>query len=50
MHYMDTDIFVLSLNTKDMIKDLRNIEDIFDFSNLDKNHELFGNKNKKSDW
>ena len=23
------------------------VEDIFDFSNLDKNHELFSNKNKK---
>ena len=48
LHYMDTDSFVLSVNTKDVIKDLKNIEDIFDFSNLDKNHELFSNKNKKS--
>ena len=45
--YIDTDSFVLSVNTKNIIKDLRNLEDIFDFSNLDKNHELFGNKNKK---
>ena len=45
--YMDTDSFVLSVNTKDIIKDLKNLEDIFDFSNLDKNHELFSNKNKK---
>ena len=44
---MDTDSFVLSVNTKDNIKDLKNLEDIFDFSNLDKNHELFSNKNKK---
>ena len=44
---MDTDSFVLSLNTKDFIGDLKNLEDIFDFSNLDKNHELFSNKNKK---
>ena len=35
------------MNTKDIIKDLKNLEDIFDFSNLDKNHELFSNKNKK---
>ena len=44
---MDTDSFVLTINTKDIIKDLKNSEDIFDFSNLDKNHELFSNKNKK---
>ena len=44
---MDTDSFVLSVNTKDIIKDLRNLEDIFDFSNLDKKHELFSKKNKK---
>ena len=44
---MDTDSFVLSVNTKDNIKDLKNLEDIFDFSNLHENHELFSNKNKK---
>ena len=45
--YMDTDSFVLSVNTKDIIKDLKCLQDIFDFSNLDQNHELFSNKNKK---
>ena len=44
LHYMDTDSFVLSMNTKDSIKDFKNSEDIFDFSNLDRNHELFSNK------
>ena len=44
LHYMDTDSFLLSVNTKDIIKDLKNLEDIFDFSNLDKNHELFSKK------
>ena len=44
---MDTDSFVLSVNTEDIIKDLKNLEDIFDCSNLDKNHELISNKNKK---
>ena len=44
---MDTDSFVLSIYTKDIIKDLKNLVDNFDFSNLDKNHELFSNKNKK---
>ena len=47
LHYMDTDSFILSVNAKDIIKDLKNLEDIFDFSNLDKNHELFSNKNEK---
>ena len=44
---MDTDSFILSVNTRDNIKDSKNLEDIFDFSNSDKNHELFTNKNKK---
>ena len=44
---MDTDSFILSINTKDIIKDLKNLEDLFDFSNLDKNHELFCNKKKE---
>ena len=47
LHYMDTDSFILSVNTKDIIEDLKNLEDIFDFSNFDKTHELFSNKNKK---
>ena len=47
LHYMDTDSFILSVNKKNIIKDLKKLEDIFDFSNLDQNHELFSNKNKK---
>ena len=47
LHYMDTDSFVVSVNTKDIIKDLKNLVDIFDFSNLEENLELFTNKNKK---
>ena len=38
---------ILRMNTKDFIKDLKNLEDIFDFSTLDENHELFSEKNKK---
>ena len=48
LHYMDTDSFVLSVNTKSIIKDFRNLEDIFDFGNLDQNHELFSNRNKRA--
>ena len=47
LHYMDTDSFILSVNTKDIVKDLKDLKDIFDFSNLDKNHELFSDKKKK---
>ena len=47
LHYMDTDAFVLSVNTNDIIKDLKKLEDMFHFSNLDEDHELFSNKNKK---
>ena len=47
LHFIDTDAFVLSVNTEDIIKDLKNLQDMFDFSNLDKNHHLFRNKNKK---
>ena len=46
-HYMDTDSFLLSVNTKNIIKDLKNLETLFDFSNLNGNHELFSNKNKR---
>ena len=38
---------ILSMKAKDIIKDLKNLEDIFDFSSLDENHELFSNKNEK---
>ena len=44
---MDTDSFVLSVKTTDIIKDLKNLKDLFDFSDLDKNHEIYSNKNKK---
>ena len=35
---------ILSMTTKDIINDLKNLEDIFDFSNLDEIHELFSNE------
>ena len=47
LHYIDTDRMILSMRTENIIKDLKKSEDIFDFSNLDENHELFSNKNKK---
>ena len=47
LHYIDTDGMILSMKIKDIIKDLKNSENIFDFSNLYENHELYTNKNKK---
>ena len=47
LHYIDTDGMFLSMKTKDIIKDLKNLEKIFDFSNIDKNHELYSEENKK---
>ena len=38
---------ILSMKTENTIKDLKNLEDNFDFSNLDENHDLFSNKNKE---
>ena len=37
----------MSMKTENIIKDLKNLEDIFDFSNLDENHEIFSDDNKK---
>ena len=47
LHYMDCDSFVFSIKSENIIKDLKNLEDIFDFSNIDENHELYSEKNKK---
>ena len=47
IHYVDTEGMILSMKTENIINDLKNSEDIFDFSILDENHELFSNKNKK---
>ena len=47
LHYMDCDSFVLSIETENIITNLKNLRDLFDFINLDKYHELFSNKNKK---
>ena len=37
----------MSIRSKNIIKDLKNLENIFDFSNIDENHELYSEKNKK---
>ena len=47
LHYMDCDSFILSIKTENINKDLKNLENIFDFINIDENHELYSEKNKK---
>ena len=47
LHFMDTDSLVLSINTKNIIKDLKSLEDIFDFANLDKIMNYSVTKTKK---
>ena len=44
---MDTDSNMICLNTKDIIKELRSFGNLFDFSNLNENHQLFTNKYEK---
>ena len=47
LHYMDTESFILSIKTGDLIKDLEYFKDDFDFSELDENHELYDTIIKK---
>ena len=47
LHYMDCDSFVLSNKTQIIVIISKNFEDLVDFSNLNKNHKIFSNKNKK---
>ena len=44
---MDCDSFVLSTETQNINSNLKNFEDLIDFSKLNKNHERFSNKNRK---
>ena len=48
LHYIDKDAFLLSRKTGNFIEDLYNLRDLFDFSNLNLEHETFHNKNKKA--
>ena len=45
LQYMDTDRFIISIYTTDIIKGFKKLEDISDFSNPDENHETFSKKN-----
>ena len=41
---MDTDSFVLSVDTKDIIKDSEKLDEFFDPRNLNESQELFSKK------
>ena len=47
LHYIDTDGMIFSMKTENIFKDLKNLENIFDFRNLDENHKVFSIENKK---
>ena len=47
LHYMDTDSFILSIITGDLINDLEYFKDDFHSSELDENHELYDTINNK---
>ena len=47
LHYMDTDSFILSIETNNLEKDLEHFKDDFDFSDLDQNSPLYSSKIKK---
>ena len=40
LHYIDLDGMILSMKTQNIFTDLKKLEDIFDITNLDENHEL----------
>ena len=48
LHYMDCDSFVSSIRILNIINELKNLDYLFDFSNLDKNKDIFRDKNKKN--
>ena len=50
IHYQDTDAFIMSIKTTDIVNDLSKLQDqykMFDFSNSNKEHKLFLNEFKK---
>ena len=47
LHYVDANGKILCMKTQNIVKDFKNLEDIFDFSNLDKSHELISIKNEE---
>ena len=46
--YIDTDAFVLKFRSRDLIKNLQNLNNFFHSSNSNKDHEIFCKKKQKS--
>ena len=44
---MDTDSFILSIKTTNLLKDLEYLKDDFDICEMDTSHELYDTINKK---
>ena len=48
LHYLDTDSFIFSFKPiKNLIEDIKNLKEDFDFSDLDPSHEVYSEDNKK---
>ena len=47
LHYMDTDSFILSIKTTNLLKVLEYFKNDFEFNELNKSHELYDTINKK---
>ena len=47
LHYTDCDSFVMSAQTDDIVKDLKETYKMYDFHNLDSSHELYDNRLEK---
>ena len=50
IHYQDTDAIIMSVRSTDIVNDINKLQDqyeMFDFSNLNKQHKLFSNDFKK---
>ena len=50
LHYTDCDSFVMSVPADDIVKDLNEMQEtqkLYDFHNLDSNHELYDNRLEK---
>ena len=47
LRYIDCGGFILSFRTQNVINDSKNLEFLFDFNNLDENHEIFSKKIEK---
>ena len=44
---MDCDSFIIGIKSEKIIKDLKNLKDIFDFSYIDEGHQFYSERNKK---